>query len=61
MFFGVTFIFKNIKLINFFSNSQTVVKQAVMKIVDENRIDAFLANCNCKFESRNSLLLKAFF
>uniref|UniRef100_A0A915DZJ6 Paired domain-containing protein n=1 Tax=Ditylenchus dipsaci TaxID=166011 RepID=A0A915DZJ6_9BILA len=39
-------------------NSQTVVKEAVTHVVDDNRLDAFLANCNCKFESRNSLLLK---
>ncbi|KAI1720322.1 TMEM9 domain-containing protein [Ditylenchus destructor] len=39
-------------------NSQTVVKDSVRHIVDEPRLDAFLANCNCKYESRNSLLLK---
>lgn len=30
----------------------------VFDVVDEARLDAFLANCNCRFESRNSLLLK---
>jgi hypothetical protein len=40
-------------------NSQTVVKKMVEhKTVDDARLDAFLANCNCKFESRNSVLLK---
>ncbi|KAL3121172.1 hypothetical protein niasHT_002167 [Heterodera trifolii] len=39
-------------------NTQTVVKQAVLSDVDASRLDAFLANCNCRFESRNSLLLK---
>uniref|UniRef100_A0A914LTQ9 Uncharacterized protein n=1 Tax=Meloidogyne incognita TaxID=6306 RepID=A0A914LTQ9_MELIC len=39
-------------------NAQTVVKKDVQSIVEGTRLDAFLANCNCRFESRNSLLLK---
>uniref|UniRef100_A0A914I8B3 AAA+ ATPase domain-containing protein n=1 Tax=Globodera rostochiensis TaxID=31243 RepID=A0A914I8B3_GLORO len=39
-------------------NTQAVVKQVVLNDVDASRLDAFLANCNCRFESRNSLLLK---
>jgi len=39
-------------------NTQTVVRQEVINIIDVARLDAFFANCNCKFETRNSLLLK---
>ncbi|KAL3994540.1 TMEM9 family protein [Acanthocheilonema viteae] len=37
---------------------QTVVKPNVLKIVDAAHLDAFLANCDCKHESRNTVLLK---
>uniref|UniRef100_A0A914PTI8 Transmembrane protein 9 n=1 Tax=Panagrolaimus davidi TaxID=227884 RepID=A0A914PTI8_9BILA len=39
-------------------NPQTVVKQIVYGIVNDAHIDAFLANCDCKHESRNTILLK---
>ncbi|KAH7727121.1 Protein R12C12.6 a [Aphelenchoides avenae] len=39
-------------------NPQNVVKQTVVGIVDDTHVDAFLANCDCKFESRNTVLLK---
>ncbi|VDN01949.1 unnamed protein product [Thelazia callipaeda] len=39
-------------------NPQTVVKPNVLKIVDTAHLDAFLANCDCKHESRNTILLK---
>ncbi|EFO24202.2 hypothetical protein LOAG_04284 [Loa loa] len=37
---------------------QTVVKPNVLEIVDAAHLDAFLANCDCKHESRNTVLLK---
>ncbi|EJW82462.1 TMEM9 family protein [Wuchereria bancrofti] len=37
---------------------QTVVKPNVLDIVDAAHLDAFLANCDCKHESRNTVLLK---
>ncbi|VDO74694.1 unnamed protein product [Haemonchus placei] len=39
-------------------NPQSVVKGEVIKIVDEWHMDAFLANCDCRFESRNTVMLK---
>ncbi|KAK6008977.1 TMEM9 protein [Ostertagia ostertagi] len=30
----------------------------VIKVVDELHMDAFLANCDCRFESRNTVMLK---
>ncbi|VDN36994.1 unnamed protein product [Gongylonema pulchrum] len=39
-------------------NPQTVVKPNVLNIVDAAHLDAFLANCDCKHESRNTVLLK---
>uniref|UniRef100_A0AC34F978 Transmembrane protein 9 n=2 Tax=Panagrolaimus sp. ES5 TaxID=591445 RepID=A0AC34F978_9BILA len=39
-------------------NPQTVVKQIVYGIVNDAHMDAFLANCDCKHESRNTILLK---
>uniref|UniRef100_A0A914YQ58 Transmembrane protein 9 n=1 Tax=Panagrolaimus superbus TaxID=310955 RepID=A0A914YQ58_9BILA len=39
-------------------NPQTVVKQTVYGIVNDAHMDAFLANCDCKHESRNTILLK---
>ncbi|VDK72321.1 unnamed protein product [Onchocerca ochengi] len=45
--------------INAFScKPQTVVKPNVLNIVDAAHLDAFLANCDCKHESRNTVLLK---
>lgn len=41
-----------------FSNPLNVVKQDVKKYVDESHMDAFLANCDCRYESRNTVLLK---
>ncbi|CAJ0577882.1 unnamed protein product, partial [Mesorhabditis spiculigera] len=35
-----------------------VVRAEVASIVDENRMDAFLANCDCHFESRNTVMIK---
>uniref|UniRef100_A0A7E4V9A3 TMEM9 protein n=1 Tax=Panagrellus redivivus TaxID=6233 RepID=A0A7E4V9A3_PANRE len=37
---------------------QGVVRQEVSTIVDDAHMDAFLANCDCKHESRNTILLK---
>ncbi|KAI6183762.1 hypothetical protein M3Y97_00523600 [Aphelenchoides bicaudatus] len=37
---------------------QNVVKQSVKQYVDEAHTDAFLANCDCRYESRNTVLLK---
>ncbi|VDK43531.1 unnamed protein product [Anisakis simplex] len=39
-------------------NPQTVVKNNVLNIVDGKHMDAFLANCDCKYESRNTVMLK---
>ncbi|KAL6733288.1 hypothetical protein Aduo_003945 [Ancylostoma duodenale] len=39
-------------------NPQSVVKGEVTKYVDEMHMDAFLANCDCRFESRNTVMLK---
>ncbi|KAK5966200.1 Transmembrane protein 9 [Trichostrongylus colubriformis] len=39
-------------------NPQSVVKGEVMKVVDDLHMDAFLANCDCRFESRNTVMLK---
>lgn len=44
-----------------FSNPYNCVREAILKIVDTSRLDAFLANCNCKFEARNSTLLWVFY
>lgn len=41
-----------------FSNPQNVVKQSVKGFVDDNHMDVFLANCDCRYESRNTILLK---
>ncbi|KAE9549251.1 hypothetical protein FO519_007541 [Halicephalobus sp. NKZ332] len=41
-----------------FCNPQNVVKQTVIDIVDNAHMDAFLANCDCRYESRNTVLLK---
>ncbi|VDM65522.1 unnamed protein product [Strongylus vulgaris] len=41
-----------------FCNPQSVVKGEVTKYVDETHMDAFLANCDCRFESRNTVMLK---
>lgn len=35
-----------------------MVKPNVLEIVDAAHLDAFLANCDCKHESRNTVLLK---
>jgi len=32
--------------------------EQVKDVVDENRMDAFLANCECKYESRNTVMIK---
>ncbi|KAK6040983.1 TMEM9 protein [Cooperia oncophora] len=39
-------------------NPQSVVKGEVMKVIDDFHMDAFLANCDCRFESRNTVMLK---
>ncbi|MFH4975858.1 hypothetical protein AB6A40_002567 [Gnathostoma spinigerum] len=39
-------------------NPQSVVKANVLNIVDAAHLDAFLANCDCKYESRNTVMLK---
>ncbi|CAD5215959.1 unnamed protein product [Bursaphelenchus xylophilus] len=39
-------------------NPQNVVKVSVKGVVDSSHLDAFLANCDCRFESRNTILLK---
>ncbi|VDN58244.1 unnamed protein product [Dracunculus medinensis] len=39
-------------------NPQAVVKSNVLDIVDGVHLDAFLANCDCKYESRNTVMLK---
>ncbi|CAD5211891.1 unnamed protein product [Bursaphelenchus okinawaensis] len=39
-------------------NPQNVVKFSVKGFVDSSHLDAFLANCDCRFESRNTILLK---
>lgn len=44
--------------LQFCSKPQTVVKPNVLEIVDAAHLDAFLANCDCKHESRNTVLLK---
>uniref|UniRef100_A0A158PA52 TMEM9 protein n=1 Tax=Angiostrongylus cantonensis TaxID=6313 RepID=A0A158PA52_ANGCA len=41
-----------------FCSPQSVVKAEVAKIVDDFHMDAFLANCDCRFESRNTVMLK---
>lgn len=35
-----------------------MVKAEALKFVDESRMDAFLANCDCRYESRNTVMLK---
>uniref|UniRef100_A0A1I7UA76 TMEM9 protein n=1 Tax=Caenorhabditis tropicalis TaxID=1561998 RepID=A0A1I7UA76_9PELO len=35
-----------------------IVKDQVNNMVDETHMDAFLANCDCRYESRNTVLLK---
>ncbi|CAI2345169.1 unnamed protein product [Caenorhabditis sp. 36 PRJEB53466] len=35
-----------------------IVKDQVDNLVDESHMDAFLANCDCRYESRNTVLLK---
>uniref|UniRef100_A0A8R1DPJ9 Transmembrane protein 9 n=1 Tax=Caenorhabditis japonica TaxID=281687 RepID=A0A8R1DPJ9_CAEJA len=35
-----------------------IVKDQVSNLVDEAHMDAFLANCDCRYESRNTVLLK---
>lgn len=56
-----------------FSNPQNVVKQSVKGFVDDSHMDGklfehsqllfsvFLANCDCRYESRNTILLKVLF
>uniref|UniRef100_A0A914CR31 Transmembrane protein 9 n=1 Tax=Acrobeloides nanus TaxID=290746 RepID=A0A914CR31_9BILA len=39
-------------------NPQNVVKESVNATVDASHVDAFLANCDCRFESRNTVVLK---
>uniref|UniRef100_A0A0K0F7C0 TMEM9 family protein n=1 Tax=Strongyloides venezuelensis TaxID=75913 RepID=A0A0K0F7C0_STRVS len=39
-------------------NPTNVVKSAISKIINESHVDAFLANCDCKYESRNTVLIK---
>ncbi|KAK0395071.1 hypothetical protein QR680_001098 [Steinernema hermaphroditum] len=39
-------------------NPQNVVKEDVTAIVEPSHLDAFLANCDCKNESRNTVMLK---
>ncbi|PAV56699.1 hypothetical protein WR25_04978 [Diploscapter pachys] len=39
-------------------NPQSVVKRGVEGVVDNAHIDAFLANCDCRFESRNTVVIK---
>ncbi|TMS34759.1 hypothetical protein L596_002286 [Steinernema carpocapsae] len=39
-------------------NPLNVVKTNVIGIVDPVHLDAFLANCDCKYESRNTVMLK---
>ncbi|CAD6194463.1 unnamed protein product [Caenorhabditis auriculariae] len=39
-------------------NPQTVVRSEVTRYVDNTHMDAFLANCDCRSESRNTVLLK---
>lgn len=41
-----------------FCSPQSVVKSEVAKVIDEFHMDAFLANCDCRFESRNTVMLK---
>uniref|UniRef100_A0A1I7WWN7 Rh187 n=1 Tax=Heterorhabditis bacteriophora TaxID=37862 RepID=A0A1I7WWN7_HETBA len=42
-------------------NPQSVVKGVVAGVVDDSHIDAFLANCDCRHESRNTVMLKLSF
>ncbi|CAI5442532.1 unnamed protein product [Caenorhabditis angaria] len=35
-----------------------IVKDQVISLIDSSKIDAFLANCDCRYESRNTVLLK---
>uniref|UniRef100_A0A915AE41 Transmembrane protein 9 n=1 Tax=Parascaris univalens TaxID=6257 RepID=A0A915AE41_PARUN len=46
----------NIKALD--CNPQKVVKSNVLNIIDQAHLDAFLANCDCKYESRNTVMLK---
>ena len=39
-------------------NAQHVVRREVSTIIDEARVDAFLANCECRYESRNTVMIK---
>uniref|UniRef100_A0A0N4ZG79 TMEM9 family-containing protein n=1 Tax=Parastrongyloides trichosuri TaxID=131310 RepID=A0A0N4ZG79_PARTI len=39
-------------------NPTNVVKNTISGIINESHIDAFLANCDCKYESRNTVLIK---
>uniref|UniRef100_A0A0N5A993 TMEM9 protein n=1 Tax=Syphacia muris TaxID=451379 RepID=A0A0N5A993_9BILA len=42
----------------FACNPVNVVKPNVLDVVDAAHLDAFLANCDCKNESRNTVMLK---
>ncbi|ULU06693.1 hypothetical protein L5515_014599 [Caenorhabditis briggsae] len=35
-----------------------IVMEQVSNLIDEAHMDAFLANCDCRYESRNTVLLK---
>uniref|UniRef100_A0A0K0DWQ7 TMEM9 family protein n=1 Tax=Strongyloides stercoralis TaxID=6248 RepID=A0A0K0DWQ7_STRER len=39
-------------------NPTNVVKNSISRIINESHVDAFLANCDCKYESRNTVLIK---
>lgn len=39
-------------------NPTSVVKVEAGRVIDELHMDAFLANCDCRFESRNTVMLK---
>ncbi|GMR37192.1 hypothetical protein PMAYCL1PPCAC_07387, partial [Pristionchus mayeri] len=39
-------------------NALTVVAKEVKSVIDETHLDAFLANCECRHESRNMVLIK---
>lgn len=36
----------------------TVVAKEVKSVIDDAHLDAFLANCECRHESRNMVLIK---
>ncbi|GMT15317.1 hypothetical protein PFISCL1PPCAC_6614, partial [Pristionchus fissidentatus] len=39
-------------------NPHTVVAKEVTSVIDDAHLDAFLANCECRHESRNMVLIK---